>query len=330
MSVEILHCGRMPWPVDWPALFGREAPLHLEIGFGGGQFLLDLARQRPSINLVGLEISLPSLRKVADKLARAGLPHVRIIQGGAETFLWALCPPQSLSGVYVNFPDPWPKAAHHHRRLINGRFMHLLATRLQPGATLYIATDHDDYALAIAEALAQTPYFASRLPTPFATTDDQRARTKYELKALAEGRTCRYFDWQRNEVAAPNPFPIPQELEMPHVVMRSPLPLGEMAMQFAPRYVPTDAAEVKLIALYQDPAGRSLLVDVYVNESPMSQRVGLTIRQRENGRYVIGLHEIGFPRPTPGIHHAVTALADWVASLHPETVVESSTVLMVK
>ncbi len=317
----------MPWPVDWPALFGREAPLHLEIGFGGGQFLLDLARKRPSLNLVGLEISLPSLRKVADKLERARLSHVRIFQGGAETFLWALCLPQSVSGAYVNFPDPWPKAAHHHRRLVNGRFLHLLATRMQPGAILDIATDHDNYAPVIAEVLAQTPYFTSRLPMPFATTDDERVRTKYELKALAEGRTCRYFKWRRNEVAAPNVFSIPQELEMPHVVMYSPLMLDEIAAQFATRYVPTDAAEIKLIAMYQDPDGRSLLVDVYVNESPMSQRVGLTIRVRQNGRLVIGLHEIGFPRPTPGIHHAVAALADWVASLHPETVVESSTVL---
>ncbi len=326
MSVEILHCARMPWPVDWPALFGREAPLHLEIGFGGGQFLLDLARKRPSVNLVGLEISLPSLRKAAHQLARADLNHVRIFQGGAETFLGAICAPEELSAVYVNFPDPWPKAAHHHRRLVNCRFLHLLATRMKTGAVLDIATDHEEYATVITAELTQTPYFNSRQPALYVTDDESRTRTKYELKALAEGRTCRYFKWQRNEVAAPQIFPIPQELEMPHVVLHSPVTLAEIAARFETQYVPTDAAEIKLITLYQSPGGQTLLVDVYVNEFPLSQRVGLTIRARENGRFVIGLHEIGFPRPTIGIHHAVSALADWVVSLHPDTMVVSSTV----
>ncbi|MCA9933932.1 MAG: tRNA (guanosine(46)-N7)-methyltransferase TrmB [Anaerolineales bacterium] len=322
----MLRCNQMPWPVDWAQLFEREAPLHVEVGFGGGQFLLALARERPSMNLVGLEISLPSLRKTAHKLERAQLPNVRLIQGGVETFLWALCPLGALAGIYINFPDPWPKAAHHHRRVINPRFLHLAATRMMPGAVLEIATDHAEYAEVITEVLADTPYFVSRQPTPFVTEDHERVRTKYELKALAEGRTCYYFKWQRNDVPAPDNFPIPEEVEMPHVVLRSPLTLDEMSARFEPHYLAADEGEIKFIELFQSSHDGKLLVDVYVHEAALSQRVCLTLRSRRSGDVVIGLHEVGFPRPTVGIHRAVRALADWIVSLHSEAAIVNSTV----
>lgn len=318
MSVELYQCGRMPWPVNWAALFGREAPLFLEIGFGGGQFLLDLARNRPDANFAGLEISLPSLRKVAQKVTKAGLSNIRLFQGGAESFLWALCPPAALAGIYINFPDPWPKAGHQHRRLISPQFLHLAATRMTPGALLEIATDHAEYAAAIHAALSQSPYFASQLAAPFLTDDPARVRTKYELKGLAAGSTCYYFKWWQKGQPAPNAFPIPQEFAMPHVVLRTSLSLAEIATRFSPAYYPTETAEIKFIELFQSPYDGKLLLDVYVSEQPMSQRLGLTIRSRQEEKLVVGVHEVGFPRPTAGVHRAVGLLAEWLLSLHPD------------
>ena len=113
---------------------------------------------------------------------------------------------------------------------------------------------------------------------------------------------------------------------MPHVVLYSPLSLEEVSARFEPDYVAADEAEVKFIEMFQSAHDGKLLVDVYVHEAALSQRVGLTIRPRQSGDVVIGLHEVGFPRPTVGIARAVQALADWMLSLHPDGVIVNSTV----
>jgi len=308
---------RLPWPTPWAEIFGRDAPLLVEIGFGGGRFLVDLARKRPSANIIGVEISLPSLRRGERKIVHAGLPNARLLQCSARYLLWALCAPASVAEVYINFPDPWPKAAHHQRRLINESFLHLLATRMEANGRLDIATDHADYAEWITEALAQTPYFESRLPVPFVTEDNERLRTKYENIALAAGRICHYYKWRRNETPAPDIFPPPEELPMPHVILETPLSLPEIESHFTSFHVSTDDVHLRFMEMFLARDEVSLLVDTYLKEEPVPQRVGLQIRRRPSGDLVVGLHELGFPRPTSGIHTAVRHLADWAVSLHP-------------
>ena len=288
----------------------------MEIGFGNAQFLLELARSRPDVNVVGVEISQPSLRKAARKSRRQGLDNVLVLQGEAQGVVWALCPPQSLAQVYINFPDPWPKAAHHHRRLIDDAFLDLLATRMPAGAPLEIATDHDDYAAWIEEALTRSPYFHSRLPRPFLTQPGERLRTKYEQLALEQGRTCRYFRWARNERPPARAFAIPQELPMPHVVIRSAQSPAQIGVRFESFSQTGPEGAVRFIALYESTGQETLLVDTHVEEEPFAQRVGLTVRRRpaEAGaaaEWVLGLHELGFPRPTAGVHQAIHFLARW-------------------
>ena len=331
MSYQALQVMRLPWPTPWPELFGRDAPLLLEIGFGNAEFLLDLAQARPEANVLGVEISLPSLRHGEKKAQQAGFTNLHLVQGDARQVLWLLCGPDTGGGLYLNFPDPWPKAAHHRRRLINDRFLHLAATRLRAGATLNIATDHAGYASAITDCLARTPYFDSRLPAAYTWEDPERLRTKYEQLALAEGRACYYFKWRRNQKPAPDDFPIPQEFPVPHVILRSPLGLAEIGQAFQPIHlvVPAmaEAAEptqINLVELYQANSSGNLLVEAYVRDEPVTQRLGLLIRQREAGELMIRLHEIGFPRPTLGAKQAVRHLAEWVISLHPRTQVVAS------
>lgn len=319
------HTLRLPWPAPWEDMFGREGSLFAEIGFGNGRTLLALARQQPDINLIGLEISLPALRKAAARLERKAVTNVRLVQGSGLAFLWALCAPQSLSGLIINFPDPWPKANHHHRRLINDRFLELAATRLRAGATLDIATDHVAYAEVITTCLQNTPCFDSRLDDPFVTEDLQRVRTKYETKALAAGHHCHYFKWQRNDQPAWGVFPAPQEIPMPHVVFHAPLTLDEVVARFQPRYETTASAEIKFIEIYRSAHHEELLIETYVSEEPQSQRVGLSLRVRRTGDWVLGLHEFGFPRPTAGVHQALGAMAAWLSSLHPDFQIQHST-----
>lgn len=328
----ILDSRRLPWPAPWEELFDRRAPLWMEVGFGNGEFLLALAALHPDVNVVGVEISGPSLQKGARKVARAGLKNVRLVHGNAPGVLWALCPPKSVARVYVNFPDPWPKAAHHHRRLISDRFLHLMATRTPAGAHLDVATDHEEYAAWMVERLKRSPYFESRLEAPFVTEDAERLRseqglrTKYEQIALAEGRTCRYFKWRRNAAPAINTFSIPPELPMPHIIMHSPLSLQELKERFQTVTWVEDGEAVRLIGLFESAAHEMLLIDTYVEEEPISQRVGLTIRRRGDEEILLNVHELGFPRPTPGVHRALHYLARWLEEVHPEMRVLKSNV----
>ena len=332
MLDRIVDVQRLPWPAPWEELFGRLAPLWMEVGFGNGEFLLALAASRPDVNVAGIEISSPSLRKAARRVARADLDNVLLLHGNAPGVLWALCKPESVARLYVNFPDPWPKAAHHHRRLINDRFLHLLATRMPTGAHLDVATDHEAYAAWIGERLDNSLHFKSRLEVPFVTEEGERLRseeglrTKYEQIALKEGRRCRYFKWQRNDEPAKNDFPIPPELPMPHIIMHSPLSLQELKDRFRPASWVEDGEAVRLIGLFESAAHEMLLIDTYVEEDPMSQRVGLTIRRHGENEIILNVHEMGFPRPTPGVHRAVYYLSQWLQELHPKFSVINSNV----
>jgi tRNA (guanine-N7-)-methyltransferase len=315
MTTALLQNQRLTWPTNWTDIFGREAPLLLEIGFGSGHFLVDLAQKRPFANLIGVEISLPSLDKAQRKVQTLALSNVRLLQSDARYLLQALCAPESLAEVTINFPDPWPKGRQLHRRLINADFLHLLATRLVPGGLLDVATDHADYALAITAALETTPYFRSRLPTTFVTEDTERLRTKYEQIGLEEGRTCHYYKWVRCETAVPQTFPTPKEFPMPHVVLQSPLNLETIQAQYGRWQVSLNDCHINFMELFRAKDENTLFVETYIKEAPVAQRLGLAIRQREPGNYVISLHELGFPRPTLGVQLAIGQLATWLLSL---------------
>lgn len=324
---DILHYSRMPWPTDWTALYGRERPLLLEIGFGGGQYLVNWAKSRPDANLLGLEISLPALRRGARKIAVAGLENVRVLQGDSRAILQLMftAVDTPIREVVINFPDPWPKPGHHHRRLISDDFLHLLATRVPPGTPLDINTDHADYQEVVTDCLLRTPYFDSRLDVAYVTEDTERLRTKYETIALAEGRTCHYYKWVRNDQPAPDLFPVLEEGPMPHVVLQTPLALAEIAGEFVPWHVEDDGIHVKFLELYRAERHDKLMVEAYVSEAPFNQRIGLEIRTRSRGDIVVNLAEMGFPRPTRGLHIAAHHLVAWLQSLHPDTVIRNST-----
>jgi tRNA (guanine-N7-)-methyltransferase len=316
---------QLSWPVDWVALFGRRAPLVIEIGFGNGLFLVDLSRRRPDTNIVGVEISLPSLRHGTRKVQRAGLTNVRLIKDGGRPVLQALCAPSTVDAVYINFPDPWPKKGHQARRLIDDAFLDLLATRLKPGGRLDIATDHAGYAAHIAACLQKSRYFESRLPEVYTLEDLERPRTKYEQLALVAGRPPCYFQWRRTDEAAPAAYPIPRELPMPHVVIRTPAGLSEIGREFRSRAVEVGGVRIKYLEAFQSFHDGALLIEVYINEDPIVQRLALELRPRATGEIVIAVHEVGFPRPTRGVHLAIRELVSRIQEQHPATIVVQST-----
>lgn len=186
-----------PPEIDVAALFGDTRPVWLEIGFGGGEHLAHLAEVHPEVGLIGAE---PFVNGVAMALARievAGLGNVRIHAGDARDLIDQL-PPASLARVYLLYPDPWPKTRHRARRFMNEGNLAALARVMAPGAELRLATDIPDYVAHAARAAEALPEFAlDGGPEDWRAPWDGWRRTRYEAKALREGRTPAYLRFRR-------------------------------------------------------------------------------------------------------------------------------------
>lgn len=166
----------------------------LEIGFGRGEFLLDMAARAPGTFFVGIEISFKRTLKMARKVGRAALRNVCLLEGRAEVALRQLFEPGQLAEIWINFSDPWPKARHAHRRVIQPSVVGDAASRLAPGGTLFVATDDVPYAHQIDEVLSGEKTLCNRYaPWPFLPGVEGRMETGYEVQWRAEGRPLHFF-----------------------------------------------------------------------------------------------------------------------------------------
>jgi tRNA (guanine-N7-)-methyltransferase len=189
-------------PLDTRAWFGRTAPLVLEIGCGSGTSTLAMAQAEPDIDVIAVEIYRRGLAQLLCAIDNAQVSNIRLIRGNGFDVLRDLIAPNSLTGVRVFFPDPWPKSRHHKRRLLQPGTLALIADRLLPGGVLHAATDHPGYAEHIAEVGLQLEQAESRLVRVDSDTESlpisvTRPTTKYEAKAQEAGSTVFEFVWKR-------------------------------------------------------------------------------------------------------------------------------------
>ena len=167
-------------------VFGRQAPTILEIGFGMGETTTAIALTRPEDDFLGVEVFNAGVGSMLQRIEDNGLQNVRIIQHDAVEVLRDMIAPDSLSGVHIFFPDPWPKKRHHKRRLIQPPFIALLASRMRPGAYLHCATDWEHYAHQMLEVLSGEPLLENT-HDGFAQRPDYRPHTKFETRGLRLG-----------------------------------------------------------------------------------------------------------------------------------------------
>jgi tRNA (guanine-N7-)-methyltransferase len=144
-------------PIDLATVFGRAAPTVLEIGFGMGETTAAIAAARPDINFLGVEVFAAGIGALAKRIDEQNLANIRIVQHDAVEVVRDMLAPDSLAGVHIYFPDPWPKARHHKRRLIAAPFISVLASRIAPGGYLHCATDWQHYAEQMLEVLSAEP-----------------------------------------------------------------------------------------------------------------------------------------------------------------------------
>ena len=173
-------------PANWNTIFGREAPRVLEIGFGMGATTAEIAARRPGDDFIGVEVHEPGVGALLKLIDEYALSNIRIVQHDAVEVIEQMLVPASLDGVHIFFPDPWHKARHHKRRLIQPPFVAQLASRLKPGAYLHCATDWQNYAEQMLEVLTAEPSLENTAQD-YAPRPEYRPVTKFERRGLRLG-----------------------------------------------------------------------------------------------------------------------------------------------
>ena len=193
----------LPWqphPLDLAEVFGREAPRVLEIGFGMGETTAQIAAADPETDFLGVEVYTAGCGALLRRIADHNLTNLRIIQHDAMEVVRDMIQASTLDRIQIFFPDPWPKARHHKRRLIRPDFVEELAIRLKPGGILHCATDWAPYADVMLEVLSASPALQTQSTTPdgFAPRPAYRPLTRFESRGLRLGHDVFDLVYQRN------------------------------------------------------------------------------------------------------------------------------------
>lgn len=189
-----------PVRLDLVALFARDAPRVLEVGFGDGETLVQQALETPDTDFIGIEVHEPGIGHCLIEARKTQISNLRIIAHDAVDVLTHQVPSASLRRINIYFPDPWPKKRHHKRRLLQPSFIGLCADSLDSGGSLHIATDWANYAEHIDELFAQSDRFSVRERHEHdGNSPLDRPMTKFERRGLRYGH--RIWDWRVNRIA---------------------------------------------------------------------------------------------------------------------------------
>lgn len=181
---------------DFDAVFGRRAPVVMEIGFGMGDATAQIAKAHPEIDFLGVEVHEPGVGALLKRIGEEQIDNIRIVQHDAVQVLQRLIEPDSLAGVHLFFPDPWPKKRHHKRRLVQPALVALIASRLCSGGALHAATDWQDYAEQMLTVLSAEPLLRNTADG-FAPRPAMRPLTKFEQRGLRLGHAVRDLVFER-------------------------------------------------------------------------------------------------------------------------------------
>jgi tRNA (guanine-N7-)-methyltransferase len=187
-----------PAPLDLDRVFGRTAPRVLEVGFGNGDTLVELAARSPERDFVGVEVHPPGVGHCLLEVEARGLTNVRVVAHDAVEVLAHQLAPASLDEVLLYFPDPWPKKRHHKRRIVQPEFVALVADRLKPGGRFRLATDWEPYAAWMLEVLDASPAFVNAAPGGGCIDRPERGETRFERRGQRLGHRVFDLEYLRN------------------------------------------------------------------------------------------------------------------------------------
>ncbi|HXZ50812.1 MAG TPA: tRNA (guanosine(46)-N7)-methyltransferase TrmB [Burkholderiales bacterium] len=183
-------------PLDAAEVFGRHAPLLLEVGSGMGETTAAIAQAEPGTDFIAVEVHAPGVGSLLRKIHALDLRNLRVVRHDAVEVLARMIPDGALAGIHLFFPDPWPKKRHHKRRLVQPAFAALAARKLAPGATLHAATDWPEYAEQMLAVLGAEPLLENTA-AGYAPRPARRPLTKFEQRGLARGHAVRDLVFRR-------------------------------------------------------------------------------------------------------------------------------------
>lgn len=291
-------------PTDFSSLFGRQAPLVLEIGFGDGRYLEHLQAAHPDWNLLGAEVSLGSVWRAYRRMKRCGAEHVRLYKGSGRFIVRDAVPDAGLRRVYVNFPDPWPRKKHLGNRLLQVPFFQILSSRLEPDGDLLLTTDHPEYfAFSVEQGKASGCFHVEEGTPPPATL-----RTKYAMKWLEQDKPIYHARFTLSSVAA-SPEPRNTTIPMQHAILDGNLSdIGTFEKQVRP----FEGGHAIVLEAYRDLSGDGLLFKAVSEEPDLRQELIIQAWPHEDGGVLVSLQPFGHPMTTNGVRACVMAVADWL------------------
>lgn len=180
-----------PGRLDMRRLFPLAQPLTVEIGFGSGESLLQMAREQPHINFLGIDVYRPGVGRLLQGIVEHDLTNLRLICHDAVEVFSANMAEESVDRVLMLFPDPWPRKRHHKRRLVQPDFMRLVQSRLRPGGEVHLATDWPPYLEHMLEVMERIPGFSNRFGENACWENPERPLTRFELRGRRLGHEVR-------------------------------------------------------------------------------------------------------------------------------------------
>lgn len=288
-------------PPDWGAVFGRRAPLIVEIGFGNGEFLAEEAARHPERDYVGFELSLTCIEKAVRKFHKAGLDNVRVVRLDGRFGLRELFPDGSVREVIVNFPCPWPKARHAGRRLVNAEFARTLAAVLEPEGAFTLTTDALFFAEEAREKLSSTGCFGIEGPFEIGGGPGTRYERKWRARGLAIHRLVarKEKDLAVERIA---------EGRMPHVRLENEIEVEEVLRAVGLKEAwPRGAFVIK--EAFVAPKGEGVLLRAFATDGDFTQHFFISVSRDRKG-WIVRLDGATVPFRTPAVKRAVFAVGE--------------------
>lgn len=273
----------------------------IEIGVGSGSFIADLARRSPQINVLGVDRASQSIARSYRRLRDGDLPNARLFKGDADFVARNVIPPGGLRRVYVNFPDPWPREKHRHRRLLQPPFLRLLAARLEKPGDVQVTTDHGGYFDFVLGSAATAGCFRVDVQDP----PPELLETKWARKAST------YYHVVLTPCEPVEEHPIDIELVEPmyHAVLDGELPELTDFEKKAQRF---RGGVIVIMDAYRELGGPGYAFLIHVEEKGLSQEVVVEVRESQQGDVVVGLRRFGEPLHTRGLSSAVRIITEWL------------------
>lgn len=316
VSVDLfLRPGELTLPMDGEALFGRKAPLYLEIGFGNGWFLEQLGTANPGVDVVGAETSVSSVHRAFRRLRRSGLSNVRMFTGDAVFMARHMLAPASVARVFVNFPDPWSRRKHQTKRLLTADFFRLLSGRLAPGGCIELTTDHEEYFEFARREARASEVFDETVATPSA----HQLGTRYAKKWALQDKRIHHAVFSCTAHSAHSTLvddtqPRIQLDAMQHALLTG--SLGDIGVMPDVVHRVDDVCVVLMEHLLL-PEGGGHVFAFHVEEAGLKQDILIEAIPRDTAiddGVFVGVRRFASPMATTGVGEALRLVVEWLES----------------